>query len=619
MSTLRASLNAARLLKAAVALPLLLLANSASAQFYDSRVVDKAFEENQAFFSPGLLNPYGISGFGDAAIGLIRHPLLDLQVNPSRVSSDSLRDVFAYVDFRRTPTEQPDYYYGGCPYCRYDLAVTDDLSRSFLPYPYYGGYERQPLRPILGAALLGRPIPGKPVIVGATYQLVFKDEPYYAVPYDIYRSVATEDFTGRGVTDGQVPFYDGSSGEDGFRTSGHLVNLHSFTSVGPIAVGGRLGLAVNTLDGSRGNQSAWTTSAGQVERSFWSDLEERGQDYRHIDLELGLRYALSPYSSAGITVGGLRGSASQELIRTDTSFYSHGLAVPEQDEQQYLRGGNTTQKWDRDGTSAWIGFDFDSAIGSRRADRQAARLFVVYRGTRTDQDLESQSVIRDSTFSEYTGGISSSSSSSTLDDRRSGSGTRDGWSHRIATGIRWPVGRRSQVTLGLNVNTKRQQTAVSERADLFQHSRSEWTHQGRTESWLYRREAEQVLNWDMDVRSTIWTVPLYATTNLSEYVTLEFGLNRSFALLDLTDETIVQNIRAIETTNGQTRTRDGLSERYREPRVRESDIRTAFLAGATLRPTRGLDVRVLLAPVLREYYGESDIEWRWWIGFEITQ
>ena len=305
---------------------LALAATPARSQLYDNRVIDKAFEENGLFFKSGLINPYGISGFGDAASGFIQHPLLDLQQNPALAASDSIGTVFGYLDFRRSTPTQPEYYgYGGCPYCRgIDLAVAD------IRYPYYGGYEREALRPLLGAALLGRPFGAEsPFVTGVSYQLIFRDEQYYRVPFDIYRSAAAFDFTGARQAEVADPFVNGSTGENAMRTSGHLVNVHAATQSGSLSAGARVGLTRQNIDGSVGSQNSWGGGSA-TDRSLWSDLEERTQSYDHLDVELGIGYAVTPGVRVGVSAGALFGTATQELARTDTSFYANGLVPPGQ-------------------------------------------------------------------------------------------------------------------------------------------------------------------------------------------------------------------------------------------------------------------------------------------------
>lgn len=584
-----------------------LTALHANAQIYGSRVVDKAFEENDIFFQPALINPFGLSGFGDAASGFIQHPLLDLEINPALATVTGSGSWSGYLDFRRSaPSQEEVYPVYGCPYCL-------DAAALRIPYPYYGGYTHEAARPLLAAALFGKPVAGRQsVVLGASYQLVFRDSDYYAVPYDIYRSAAALDFQGNRVAEVGVPSVDGSSGENSLRTTGHLLNLHVAATAGPLAAGGRVGFVRHAVDGSMGHQDAWTNPAQSPDRSFWSDLEERRQEYAHVDIEFGIQYHVSDNMSAGVSVGTLFGNAEQALVRGDTSFYAASAAPPDVYSNEYLRGGNTLQDWDRDGTQTWGGADLRYNAGSN------ATVYAVYRGAMLGTDLNTVSSIRDSTFADYAGGTYTSSSSSTLIDERVGSGDRSGSSHRIATGIQWSFAERSRISFGVDVNTRLRETDVQERVSTFQHSRNEWSNTGGSSSWRYVLVSDQELTWSLRSRRTDVTIPVYLTTRVSDYVLVEFGLSRRFSLLNLSDETIVRHIATVEEQNGQTIVRDGMTEYYREPRIRESDVSTSFLAGFTVTPAPGLDVRFLLSPVQQTRFGQTDIDWRWWIGFELS-
>lgn len=583
-------------------------AAGAEAQYYDNRVLDKAFEEQQIFFEPAMINPYGLSDFGEAAAGLITHPLLDLQVNPARLSGSGTGDFFGYLDFRRQPeNDEPAVYpLYDCIYCREAVDVR-------IPYPYYGGFEREPVKPMLAAALFGRPLAAnRGLVVGASYQLLFRDDRYYAVPYDIYRTTAVADFGGNRASAVEVPIVDGSSGENTMRTLGHLANLHVAATNGALAAGGRVGIATHTIDGTLGNQNAWTGNFVSQDRSFWTDNEHRRQEYGHLDVEFGLTYALTDGVDVGLSAGALFGSAEQELTRRDSSVYISSQAPPNAYSNEYLRGGRTDQWWDRDGTNGWAGLDVRAGVAPGRT------VYALYRGSRLQNDLASASTISDSTFSDYDSGGYNSSSSSTLIDDRAGNGERSGQGHRVAAGVQWAFGDRSTIHIGVDVNSRLRTTTVTDDVFVFQHSRNDWMNGASNESWSFQLDGVQELHWRLRSRISDITVPVYLQTRLSDYVVVEFGLDRRLRLIDLTDVTTIRHVSTVEMNNGNTIDRSGTTEVYREPRVRESETTTAFLAGVSVEPSHGVEITVRVAPVHRERFGVSDIDWRWWIGFQIS-
>ena len=81
----------------------MLAVHTGSAQYFNEQVMEKSFERSDFFFRPNYLNPYGIGGFGEAALGLIDEPLVNLELNPAALVSDTSWDRhYIYVDFRNS-------------------------------------------------------------------------------------------------------------------------------------------------------------------------------------------------------------------------------------------------------------------------------------------------------------------------------------------------------------------------------------------------------------------------------------------------------------------------------------------------------------------------------------
>ena len=93
--------------KCAVLAMLGLLASVAEAQYWGGywgeRVLEKGFEQTDFFFSPSYVIPYGIGNFAATTPGLVRDPLMDLVINPARLSLDSSGN-YLYTDFRSART-----------------------------------------------------------------------------------------------------------------------------------------------------------------------------------------------------------------------------------------------------------------------------------------------------------------------------------------------------------------------------------------------------------------------------------------------------------------------------------------------------------------------------------
>ena len=165
-----------RYFKLLISLCLLLALSTMSlhAQYYGERVLEKSFEQTEFFFTPTPLTPYGIGGFRSVSPTIFEDPLSRLAVNPAFFSIDTLKDHYAYLDFRSVSeirSMSNPYYY---PMASYRVAV--DLA--FAPYPRYYYDTRKELQPVFSGAYLTRPLPSllPRFYAGVTYQALFQDD-----------------------------------------------------------------------------------------------------------------------------------------------------------------------------------------------------------------------------------------------------------------------------------------------------------------------------------------------------------------------------------------------------------------------------------------------------------
>ncbi len=594
------------------ALLVLLCPGQVQAQYYNQRVLEKSFEQADFFFQPNFLNPYGIGGFGRAAPGFIDDLLLNLQMSPAFPAFDSLSSPYVYLDFRNSRQVEDDDIY----YPRY---VGYDCVQCFSGYPAYFANTRRELEPVFSGALFFRParktLPG--LALGVTYQAIFRNEGYYAIPHDIYRTNAGYDYEGARTLDANVPIDDIYLGDDDMHQVGHFGSLYASYALTPRL---RLGLKANRgtfdRDGANGNQNRWRGTYGQNANSFWFSLEEREQGYDHWDFSGGLDFQVSPRAHTGFSIGYLNGDATQALIREDSSRYDYGLEEIDLNWSRHIQDGFDDQQWAHEGGSLYGSAYFQTRLGDDRV------LTLYYRGLREDLDLSMQSAIRDTSssryYNEYNDRVYSGESYYSVRDVRAGSGTRTGSTHRVTGALQWQLDEKTRLNLGghLQIDARRVQTSETVDASLersYTYISTDWNEQT---DYALREDKELV--WDFDSRVSTVQIPVLLSRRFSNTLEVLFGINRQMAYWRIEDETLALFDERIITENGTTTRRVDFGERYREPTERRTDVQTTLLGGLIVTPARQFDVRLLVVPHFSDSYAQTRLRrYQWWISFNV--
>src|SRR3989339_301621 len=237
-------------------------------QYYGERVLEKSFEQTEFFFSPTPLLPYGIGGFRPVAGSLFNDPLSRIAVNPAFFALDSMKDHYVYLDFRSVSEIRSES--NGTYYPMHDHLMTREMA--YMPYPRYYLDTRKELQPVFSGAYLTRLLPSllPRFYAGATYQAVFQDDKYYAIPQDIYRSVAGYDYAGAKTSTEALPIIDRYKGSDDIHHLAHMLAFFGAYEVSPkLEVGVKLGRTSFNRDGSFGSQNLWDSYYNPSYKSIW--------------------------------------------------------------------------------------------------------------------------------------------------------------------------------------------------------------------------------------------------------------------------------------------------------------------------------------------------------------
>lgn len=587
----------------------------AHAQYFGERVLEKSFERSDFFFRPHFINPYGIGDFGSVAPGLIDDLLLNLIVNPASIVTDPITNHYTYLSFRnsRQIEEQNAYpiLYEG---------IRGGISAEYAYYPNYYINTRKEIEPVISGATFFRPFGKKAprITLGLTYQAIFQDEEYYEIPQDIYQSNLGYDYAGnRNAEASDLPITDLYSGRDDFHQEGHFASF-----LGGLAlsrrwqVGLRLSRVVFNREGAFGSQNLWGQDVNSQGVSYWFDMTGREQDYGHWDVSGGLNCIASRTVTAGFTAGYLWGEATQDLFRQDSSFYHYGTVNDTTDWYHYERAGRTDQFWKHGGQTAYGGVNLSARLGSSRSFNLTYLLF------HEDIDIRLRSAIRDTSYSNYHhetnewiyGGLSSSA----LRDLRTGTGRRDGHAHRIGASLLWQVDAKTHLSFGVNVFFRTSRTTTSESVVGDRYSNYQWFSNDQNEQYYTAVDEKKELQWDFKTSEMNIQIPVVLNYRISNRLEILLGVNRSMRRWNISDVTLALFDYRTTTENATTEHKENFGERYTQPEAKRSDLKTIFLLGATVTPSKHFNVRLLISPNFSKTYDGTKLqEFKWWIDFNL--
>jgi hypothetical protein len=588
-----------------------LFQHGAFAQYWGERVLEKGFERSDFFFAPSYLNPYGIGSFKSTTPGFLKDPLVDLVINPARLRLDSLQTTYFYTDFRsaRDITDRTPAYYP--PWINYATRMTSDMV--YFPRVYLN--TRRELEPVFSGAFIARPLPvtAAGLTVGFTYQLVMQDEKYYSVPQDIYKSAVGYDYNGmRAAAADNIPVVDKYSGEDNMHHAGHFASgFVRYAFPEGLDIGAKLSRVTFSRDGSFGSSNLWQHY--QSGSSLWSNLEAREQTYGHWDVAGGIEYRLTEQTSLGGSVGYIWGDADQTLRNNDSSYYSYSSTSWS---SFYNRSSNTLHDWKHDGRTTYFGFDVATRVSP------ASTLNFIYQRQQSTVDITLGSTIRDTSYSTYAwsnagGETENSYSQSYLSDLRSGKGSSEATNDRLLATLQWDLEEWLHLSIGAQVEWQKTETNTTEGVSLVGHS-AYWSTTG---SWDYRygNEESKDLHWNFTTSRTSFQIPIFVTFKLSRVVDILLGLNRNMTQWEIEDVTLAIFRYRMSMSNGTVNREENFGERYTQPKEKVSDVRTTFLAGLTVAPSKSLELRLLMVPNFRDGFEGTELEQlQWWIGLTVT-
>jgi hypothetical protein len=585
------------------------------AQYYGERALERSFEQNEFFFTPAYINPFGMRGLQSVAPGVFRDPLLKLRLNPAYLYHDSLSPNYVYADFRNGREEAQQNIYGYPQPLMYGDYTRSSVS--FMPYPQFYVTSRRELEPVFSFALLTRPLPATlpDLSIGATYQLLMQDEKYYEIPQDIYRPSYGADYSGKAMTESRnIPIVDRYAGTDNMHQKGHFGAFYiGYSLTSDLDIGARLGRAVFKRDGSSGSKNMYEYTSWGNSNSVWYSMESREQIYDHWDIGGGMNYRCANGTLLGLSGNYLWGDAVQNLTRFDTSNYSY----TDQQSADYWstsrRYSSTIQHWDHSGKTYTFGLNLDAPMNESRI----VHAFYRYQNQKTDILLGS-SIIDSSSYSyhyTYDTTYYRSDSRSLLGDVRQGNGTTTVTSHHAMASLEWKMDHSIDLTFGILFESWSSETATDEPVNALYNSFYDYSSNSGRSQYLDAGSEIKNIEWTFTARRTSVQIPIIFTWKISPAFEILAGLNKDFSTWETDEVTLAVFQERIKTNLSGTTVENNFGERYTQPSESITEQKTTFLAGLTVSPSDEFSARLLISPIEKNQpFGDAKTEYQWWIG-----
>jgi len=577
---------------------ILLLSSLSLAQYNNERSTEQSFENSEMFFSSTYVNTYGINSFKNVFPGLLNDPFMDAYLNPANLPDLGDNDILVYLDF--TGDREESEIINRYPYPYYYLS-----DRSYAPTldPRWLNSSRREPSPVATLGLITYPL-GKEIknlVVGATYQLIYKEDRFYSVPYWIYNySPYYDSFSNEralGAESSSIPIIDRYSGEDHMTTEGHsLTTFVSYAANDDLSFGLGFSGVWHSRNGSYLDQSQ--DEYGEFNRSEWSNKQSqnRDQDYSHIDVSLGAKYVLTPSASIGLKVGFLDGSANQTYSSSSEYNYSNDYEKELGNWYENMSVSGTTQSWERDGSTKYLGIYFD-----RKMSEETSLKFY-YRYANTSLDITNSSFIADTSFYEsswyyeYNNYYSQYvSKSSTLDDRM-GKGEKTKNKHEVGLNLKWELNEGIGFVAGFYYKRELTDIMTNEPVISNRYNYYDNDYDGHANTSTYRLNEDKWLEWNFNTK--YWTVQIPIVLNIaaSDNFEIMLGLNKKLETWWIKDETIAYFNYREENDSGVYNIEEDFGERYRQPLSNISETTTDVFAGVTVKISDKLKIRLLVDP-----------------------
>lgn len=583
------------------------------AQYYDERTTEQSFEKSDLYFSSHYLNTFGMKNFKNVSVGMVDDPFLNVYLNPALLPDFKESSTIFYLDFRGDRTEEEVVNNYVMPY------YADMMWRPIYDRRWITITRAEP-EPTFSFGVLMNPI--KDVVenfyVGATYQMLRREEGFYSSPFGIYHtSYMYDSFGNRAEGLADVPIVDRYSGKDEMTTEAHLLSFFTGYKINDNI---SAGLYINTVSHSRegGYLNANNDEYGNIDNSFWENRNERDkeQDYSHTDFSAGVMFNLTEKFKAGLKIGFLNGIAEQKLLSADYYKYEYNNPAYDNWSNSYSNSFNR-QTWEHDGTNKYFSLNFIFKPSEGKT------INGYYRYTNGEEEIINSSVINDTsnyishwenTYNEIQDKYDYNGQSK-VSDNRNGTGNRFEDNHEAMINFAAELTPWSKLTAGFYVNTKSYEINTTEPVTSYQyseyHSKSTGNNNNEYNNLIILEEVKR-LEWNY--YSEYWTIqiPVILDFTINEYFGITLGINRMVKNWNIDEETIAYFTYRKRNENGVVKQESNFAERYSPADEKYTENDTDLFVKFNANVNSEFSINLLVDPELENLFRIS----QWWLSFE---
>ncbi|MGE5350765.1 MAG: hypothetical protein ACM3P0_01695 [Acidobacteriota bacterium] len=590
---------------------MLILPVLSSAQYYGERAAEKSFQNSDMYFKSHYLNTFALPAFKQVAAGFVRDPFLDLFNNPASLPELNGKEIKFYMDFRGD-REVPlivDRYVPLNYYAPADLRLPD---RRWL------STARVEPEPVVSIGVLTYPVKeiNKNFFLGATYQLIHREEKYYSMPYYIYSSRYGYDAFNAKIASSDVssiPTIDREANMDEMLTSAHLFSAFmGFRVLDNLT----FGLSLNGVTHSRAGEylNLYNSEYGNTSQSKYnnSNSEAKDEKYRHLDLSAGVSMDVSPLLRLGLKGGFLSGKANQAFNQGNSYFYQYKVPEKLPDWSYNMSNSITEQTWQHKGTTKYIGVNFLKLLP------EGKEIAGFYRYNHSNIDLYSTSAINDtsnSTYrwvSSYDSSVYASNGYSFVHDIRTGSGEKTVNSHEVMLNFKWDLTPSNTLLAGFYYSNSKSSVTDSEPVLASRYSEYNHTSQGNNYYYLNTLREKKTLKWNYTAEEWTLQIPVLLYFKVHEKFGLWLGVNRILRDWEIHDVTVAYFNSRERNENGVIGKESNFAERYTEPAKKLTENTTDFITKFDLNISPDLKINLLMDP---DFEGLFHLA-QWWLSLE---
>lgn len=500
--------------------------------------VKYGFIDREFFFKPASVSPHNFGIFGEIAPWFFDHPVQDAFLNPAKLGENIPSNNYFYTDFRSLPNIERDMYRFPSEQSPYGYP---SFHGSIFPHTTTK-VKTKSEEPLFNAAWIYRPSQIEDLVIGVMYRQTITSDRYYdkyyrggfylmrsSLPTDIPHVELGRQQYDRFRQQGYFPTFMASLRLSELVTAGIKTGMSYYSGHGTLH-DGRFNadeISIGWFIPASMNKSA-DAAPGTTNRVV-NTFIDRGIDQRYIQWEgaAGVQVDIPEIGLAGLTAGLLYGDIDQ-LLGID-HFFIRSEGERYIDENWYRQGEifSISQNWQRSGYHYYGSVDFQRLLGNNNSDR----IQIFYRIGRTSLNVDRHGSGYTFYNNEYTYAAAPDTQEIFWTESMSmqgdnGSGTVEGWDHRMGITSQLKLGRRSVLLLGLQFGRRSQTRNMTSNSEIRWRTDSEHPSLNQEQPTYYK--TRQVGTEAVENRDRVKS--LYVPASLGITVTDRFLVDISFLL-----------------------------------------------------------------------------------------